>query len=163
MNIWRRIRQMSIPQLFRFGLLFVTNPFLIAPTIRASKYTVKICDARFGKMAHHGNGKANAFRHALWNFEICRFCQKWLKNDRKSSKWAKKVTDLYEKVTKNEPLDVAMDLHNNRIGREQFLVGFSENMMENVEKLLKMTENAINIARIEEISADEDQLVYISE
>jgi hypothetical protein len=154
---------MSIPQLFRFGLLFVTNPFLIAPTIRASRHTVKICDARFGKTVHHGNGKANAFRHALWNFEICRFCKKWLRNDEKSSNWAKKVTDLYEKVTKNKPLDVAMDLHNNKIGREQFLGGFSEKIAENVEKLLKLSENAVKIGRIEEISAVEDQLVYISE
>ena len=154
---------MSMPQLFRFGLLFVTNPFLIAPTFKASRHTVKICDARFGKTAHHSNGKANAFRHALWNFEICRFCRNWLKNDEKAAKWAQKVTDLYEKVTKNEPLDVAMDLHNNRIGRKQFLLGFSEKVAENVENLLEMTEKAIKIKEIEEILAVNEQLVYISE
>lgn len=163
MNIRKRIQQMSIPQLFRFGLLFVTNPLLLAPTLRASKYTVKICDARFGKTAHHRNGKANAFRHALWNFEICRFCVKRLKKAEKVTKWAQKVTDLYEKVTKNEALDVAMDLHNNVIGRKLFLLGFSEKPAENVENLLKMTEKAVKIERIEDISVLEDLLVYISE
>lgn len=163
MDLWRRIRQMSVPQLFRFGLLFVTNPFLIAPTLRASRRTISICDRIYGKKLHHGNGRSNAFRHALWNFEICSNSTKWYKNAEKSVIWTEKVTKLYEKVTKNELLDEAMDLHNNRIGRELFLIHFSDKTAKIEQILLKMTKKAVKIGQIKDIEMVSGQMVYISE
>jgi hypothetical protein len=160
MNIWRRIWKMNGVQLFRFGILFLKNPLLISPTIRASKTTMKVCDELFGKL-HHTNRKENAFRHALWNLEICQYCQKKLKNEQKTVNWAQKVTNLYEKVTQNDTLAQEMDLHNNAIGRKLFLSHFSQKTDKMIDFLLEMMQNAVKITQIDEINTNEDELVYI--
>ncbi len=95
--------------------MLLRRPLLVYPTWKATKQTLEICDSIYGK-AHHKNGKANAFRHALWNVLICQKTLKITKNKDKSAFWAQKVTHLHEKLTKNEILDTAMDLHNNAVG-----------------------------------------------
>lgn len=162
MNLWTRIRQMSIKQLYRFGVLFLKNPVLISPTLKASKETIRTCDMHFGKL-HHSNRKENAFRHALWNYEISLKCLKKLKNKEKCTNWAEKVTNLYEKVTKNDLLEEAMDLHNNAVGRKLFLTDFLSNSTEIERNLLEMTQKSIKFSKIEELFHLQDQLVYISE
>ncbi|WP_297692547.1 hypothetical protein [uncultured Eudoraea sp.] len=153
---------MSLKQLFHFGILFAKNPLLIAPTIKASKRTIAICDLRFGSL-HHSHRKENAFRHALWNWQICEYCRNSVKNDQKTAKWAKYVTKMYENVTKNENVEAAMDLHNNAIGRKLFLDEKWTKSTEIEQILLKMMEKAIKIDKIEELINLKDQLVYISE
>ncbi|MBT8276837.1 MAG: hypothetical protein KJO39_11875 [Bacteroidia bacterium] len=130
--------------------------------MKASKETMRICDSHFGKL-HHRNGKENAFRHALWNLKICEKCQKTLKISQKSSKWAEKVTNLYENVTKNESLEDAMDLHNNSVGRMLFLTISGLKMAKKVDILLKMMQKAVKITKMEELQSLKDQLVYISD
>lgn len=159
MSLWRRIRKLSIDKLSRLGFLLLKNPFQILPTWNATQQTLKICDKYFGKR-HHKRGKANAFRHALWNVKICQKSLKWTKNEQKSVNWAKKVTDLFEKVAKNDPLDTAMDLHNNAIGRKLF---FEQKEADFVQILLKMIENGQKVTKIEQIGHFENQLIYISE
>ena len=131
MKIWARIKKLSIPQLWHLSVLFLKHPLLIVPTLKATKETFKICNALF-ENEHHKSNKANAFRHALWNVLICQKSMKWHKNKQKSVFWAQKVTDLYEKVTQNEILDEAMDLHNNTIGRICFLNFLDQNKAEMV-------------------------------
>ena len=158
MNVWKRIRAMSFRQLFRLGLLFFKTPGLAIPTLKASKETVEICNKHFG-MSHHGNGIENAFRHALWNVIICEKTLKKLKNRQKSALWAEKVTNLYEKVTKNELLDKTMDLHNNALGRKLFLEAKTHDFE---QILLKMMKNGRKIDENHSISLNTNELVYIS-
>jgi hypothetical protein len=158
MNIWGRIRQMSFGQLFRLGILFLKHPLLILPTLRASRKTFEICNRRFG-LSHHGHGIENAFRHALWNILICQNSIKMTKNRQKSVIWAKKVTDLYEKVTKTDLLNRSMDLHNNAIGRKLFLESNSADLE---QKLVEMMRNGRIIDQNMQFSSFGKELVYIA-
>lgn len=148
-------------QLVQFGFIFLKKPLLIIPTLKATKQTFSICNRLYGK-AHHRSNKANAFRHALWNVLICQKTLKITKNDEKSEFWAKKVTDLYEKVTNNDPLDQAMDLHNNNIGRVVFRSKTFKNDTEIINFLQNMAENAQKVSKMIEIKDSEENLIYIA-
>ncbi|SEK74125.1 hypothetical protein SAMN04487910_0995 [Aquimarina amphilecti] len=95
------------------------KPRYIFPTLRATKRTLVICDSLYGK-SHHKNGKANAFRHAIWNVLICQKVFDISKDEIKAITWSDKVTTLHEKLAPNEDIPKAMDLHNNQLGREYF-------------------------------------------
>lgn len=158
MKVSERLRRMSLRQLLNLTFLFLRNPLLAFPAYTATVQTFRICNKHFGKL-HHGNGIENAYRHALWNALICKNSSKFIKNDQKLAEWTQKLTDLYEKITKNDPLDKAMDLHNNAIGRKLYLEQKSSNLE---ESLMKMTENGVKITKIESISDFPNRLVYIS-
>lgn len=162
MNIWVRIKQLSIKQLLQLAFLFAQKPHYIAPTMRATKETMKICDRMFGS-AHHKSTKSNAFRHALWNYLICQKVLKITKIDQKAVNWTEKVTKTYEKVTNNTILDEAMDLHNNEIGRSAFLANNALKIEEIIAFFTKMMAKAVKIEQIEQIDSVENQLVYIIE
>ncbi|MAO08198.1 MAG: hypothetical protein CL596_05750 [Alteromonas sp.] len=162
MNLWARVKRLSFPTLVRFGFLLIQKPLLIYPIWKATKRTMIVSQELYGN-AHQGNGKANAFRHAFWNVKICQNCLKFTKNESKSAIWTQKVTDLYEKVTRNETLDREMDLHNNAIGRAHFLQNLEENESESIDFIQKMTKNAQKVAKVDEIKNFENVLVYISE
>ncbi|MEL6813097.1 MAG: hypothetical protein AAFP76_17380 [Bacteroidota bacterium] len=123
---------------------------------------MKICNTLFGG-AHHKNGRPNAFRHALWNILIGQETLKRTKNTQKSALWTQKLTNLYEKVTKNEFLDQAMDLHNNEVGRIYFLELYDRKEKEIIDFLQKQLVNAKKLVKIEEIENNHTTLVYISE
>lgn len=162
MRIWLRIRSLNLRQFAQFVSLFITRPLLIAPTFKASKQTMAICDKMFGK-SHHKSNRANAFRHALWNILICQKTVKKTKNAQKSTIWAKKVTFLYEKATQNKNLDKEMDLHNNEVGRNLFLLHFDQKEPKIIEILQEMMKNAEKIVKIEEFSNYKKQLVFIED
>jgi hypothetical protein len=86
-----------------------------------------------------------------------------MKKREKTVNWAEKVTLLYEKVTKNDPFNAAMDLHNNAVGRNLFLNETYVKSPENHDILLKMMEKAVKIREIEQFELFKDQLVYITE
>ena len=160
MKIWSRIQKLSISQLSELSALLLKHPFLIVPTLKATKKTFQVCNKLFGN-EHHKSNKANAFRHALWNLLICKKSFKNLKNKQKSVFWAQKVTDLYEQVTQNELLDEAMDLHNNTIGRICFLNRLAENEVTNITFLEEMAKNAQKVTSIQEMNNNKSQLVYL--
>lgn len=162
MKIWTRIKKLSTPQLWQLSVLLLKHPSLIIPTVKATKRTFQICEGLFGN-DHHKSNKANAFRHALWNVLICKRSMKSLKNKQKSVFWAQKVTDLYEKVTKNEALEEAMDLHNNTIGRICFLNFLSQNEEEMVVFLQNKAGNAQYFSKKDDLSKSQSQLVYLIE
>ncbi len=87
---------------------------------------------------------------------------KMTKNKQKSVFWAQKVTDLYEKVTKNDMLDEAMDVHNNAIGRICFLNNLDENEAKLVEFIQEKTKNAQKVTKKEEIKQSKTLMVYIA-
>ncbi|GAA4275087.1 hypothetical protein U6A24_17110 [Aquimarina gracilis] len=162
MDIWTLVKQFSYRQLFKLSLLGAQKPLYINPTLRATRQTINICDSLY-KDSHHKNGKANAFRHALWNVLICRNIFKFSKNEAKSIDWAKKITDLHEKLMKNEPLAEMMDLHNNEIGRQYFERLKHRSEEEIVDFLNGLTKNAKKITEIRAIEKHKNDLVYILE
>ncbi|GEQ84786.1 hypothetical protein ULMS_02940 [Patiriisocius marinistellae] len=162
MNIWKRVTQLSIGQLFKLSLLFLSHPFLILPTLRATKKTMQLCDERFDK-SHHKSNQANAFRHALWNILICKNALKVTKNKQKSVFWAQKVGDLYEKVTQNEKMDKAMDLHNNSVGRILFLNLLEKNEEEILSFLAFKTQSSQKANTIADMAKYRNELVYIED
>lgn len=160
MKLRKRIQQLSIRQLTRFAMLLLKHPFHIIPTLKATRRTFEICDQLYGK-DHQRSNKGNAFRHAVWNVLLCKKTFKNSKNKQKSVFWAQRVTDLYEKMTQNELLDEAMDLHNNAVGRICFLNYLNQNEQEIIKFLQKKAENAKKVANIEELSKISNQMVYL--
>lgn len=148
--------------MWHLSVVFLKHPLLILPTIKATKQTFIICNELYGN-EHQKSNKANAFRHALWNVLICQKSMKWLKNKQKSVFWAQKITDLYEKVTQNELLDEAMDLHNNTIGRICFLNFLSQNEEETINYLQEKAKNAQKVNNLEDFIKFRTQLTYLSE
>ncbi len=123
---------------------------------------MQICDELYGK-THHKSNKANAFRHALWNVLICRNALSVTKNKQKSVFWAQKVGDLYEKVTQNEQLDEAMDLHNNTVGRISFLNLLDKNQEEIIDALTLKMKGGKKVNTIQEMKSWQNELVYLEE
>ena len=162
MNYWRRIQQLNFKQFFQFFVLFARQPLLVRPTFIASNRTMTICDELFGQ-SHHKNNRANAFRHAFWNILICQKTLKLTKNEEKSLIWTQKVTFLYEKVTQNEDLERFMDLHNNAVGRNQFLAIFDKKEEEIVELLQNMMKNAQKLIKTDQKGILSNQLIYIED
>jgi len=119
-----------------------------------------LCDELFGK-AHHRSNKANAFRHALWNILICHKTLKRTKNKEKSIVWTEKVTNLYEKVTDNDEIEKAMDLHNNKVGLHLFLSVFDKKEEEIIVLLQKMIKNSRKVTSFEDLDIFNPGLVHL--
>ena len=160
MNIWSRIRRLKLGQLLQLSLLFLSEPFLIGPTLKATKRTMAICDELFGR-AHHGSNKANAFRHALWNILICQKTLKITQNEEKSIIWTQKLTNLYEKVTDNTKMEKAMDLHNNRIGLNLFSNVFDQKEAEIINLMQEMMKKSQKVTDFEDFIKFNQVLVHL--
>ena len=130
--------------------------------MRATKRTFEICNQHFGNL-HHQNNAANAFRHTLWNILICKYSLKNTKNKQKSVFWAQKVGDLYEKATQNKPLDEAMDLHNNAVGRIYFLNLLDKNEEEIIDYTLKKMKSSKKTTTIEEMKRFYNEMIFIED
>ena len=160
MNVLKRIRQLSVKQLWHLSVVFIKQPFLVFPTLNATKKTMQISSDLYGK-AHHKNGPSNAFRHALWNILIAKTAFKKFQNVEKSIDWAQKVTDLHEKLAPNSSIETAMDLHNNEMGRRFFeeVLDLSEEKI--IDFLQKRAENAQKVTKTSEIEVFKKELVFI--
>lgn len=156
------VRGLSILKILRLGRIIFRRPLLIYPTLRATKRTIEICDLLYQKV-HHKNGKANAFRHGLWNLLICQNTFKIIKNKDKSILWAQKITDLHEKLAPNNSLETAMDLHNNKIGRAIFYTMVDNSERETITFLQETTKNAKKVVEINAMLDHKNDLVYLSE
>lgn len=138
----------------------MSEPFLIRPTLQASTRTMAICDEIFGN-THHLSNKANAFRHALWSVLICQKTLKKTKNEEKSIIWAKKVTDLYEKVTDNTKIEKEMDLHNNGLGLILFSSNIGKNEADIIKLLREMMKKSQKVTNLEDFVIFKKTLVHI--
>lgn len=146
--------------MIQLSLLFLSRPFLIGPTCNATKRTMVICDELFGKR-HHRRNNANAFRHALWNILICHKTLKRTHNREKSVIWTEKVTNLYEKVTDNEKMEKAMDLHNNKVGLNLFLSVFDKKEEEIISILRNMMEKSQKATNFDDFKKFNKDLVHL--
>ncbi|UAB85342.1 hypothetical protein INR75_04800 [Zunongwangia sp. SCSIO 43204] len=159
MAIGARIRQLNFKEIFILLKLFLPQPFYIFPTYRATRVTLKLCDRLFGKK-HYQDNRENAFRHAYWNFLIAEKVFQKNNSVEESIIWAKKITDLHERMAPNKALARAMDLHNNEVGRNLF----SNNPEESaVERLQDLMNSAVKITEPELSKFDKNQLVFIEE
>ena len=159
MAILDGIKGLNFWQFFKLARILIFKPLFIVPTFTATRKTIKICNAHFGKK-HHKNNSTNAFRHALWNYLICKKCYKVSNSVEKTTVWAEKITNLHEVFSPNRELAKTMDLHNNRIGRELFEKDASNNSA--IVPLLKeMMKNAAHVGTKKEIEAVKNRLVFI--
>lgn len=159
MPIASRIKNLDIRQFFILSRVFLSRPHLILPTFKATAETIKICNTYFGKQ-HHKDNKTNAYRHALWNYLLCKKSYGLLKNRNKAVNWAKKITDLHEKLAPNEALAELMDLHNNKIGRD-FYVNLPLGTTNGAELLFDMMGEAVQVSTGEDIKKNKEKLVYL--
>jgi len=164
MAVWKRIKSMSIKQLFLLVRTFSVNPMYFFPTHRATLKTVQICNDLYGK-AHHENNVTNSFRHALWNILIAKKCFKKNNSVEKSLEWAKTITDLHEKLAPNSKLETNMDLHNNEIGRVLFAEKQMQKMSEEkiIAVLKEKKETAVKVSSINEMRGNIGEFVYIED
>ncbi|MDH7447285.1 DUF6973 domain-containing protein [Aquimarina sp. 2201CG14-23] len=162
MKIRSLIRRFSFWQLFRLSGLMFQKPLLIFPTAKATKQTMIICNTLYGA-THHNNGKPNAFRHALWNVLICQKTFRSTRNANKSMIWAQKVTDLHEKLAPNKPLEEAMDLHNNALGRDYFMKLKNASEEEIITFLEQRLCEAKVVETVKSVQENTSYLVYLSE
>ena len=77
--------------------------------------------------------------------------------------WAQKVGDLYEKVTQNKPLEEAMDLHNNAVGRIYFLNLLNKSEVEIIYYLLDKMNDSRKITEIEKMKQFYNEMIFIEE
>lgn len=159
MAVLARIKSLDLRQLFVLSGVFLLRPLYTVPTYRATRETVEFCNSRFGKK-HHENNRANAVRHALWNFLICERCFKISTSTEKAISWSKKITDLHEKISPNDELEKMMDLHNNKIGRVLYK-NDPQGKPAVFDTLLRMMGEAKKVQNVREISNAGNKLVYI--
>src|SRR5690554_708867 len=107
MKILSQIWDLKFSKLWRLLLLGAKNPLLVFPTNRATIRTVEICNRIYGS-SHHGDNRANAFRHALWNILVAKQVFKIVKTEERAISWAEKITTLHEILMPNAPLETEM-------------------------------------------------------
>lgn len=159
MGLGRRIAALNFSELIGLCKVFLKHPLYLLPTYKATKKTVKICD-RLYQSLHHEDNRTNAFRHALWNYLICKNCLPVAGSTEKVLSWSKKITDLHEQLAPNEEFAKMMDLHNNRIGRDLFLNSYGKEIDE-IAVLQQMTREAIQVKSLAEIEEEHKRLVFI--
>lgn len=159
MELAARIKKLDFRQIFLLSRVFIFQPLFIVPILKSTKKTLQICNEHFGK-DHHKNTGANAFRHALWNFLICKNCYKTSKSVEKAINWSKKVSDLHENLFPNRELPRQMDLHNNQIGRKLFEEHFSEEI-EIISVLKEKMKEAVQISGVGDLEKAQNKLVFI--
>lgn len=160
MKLANGLMNLSPSQLMKLIGTFIQQPLYLIPTYKATRKTLDLCNKKFGAK-HHEDNRTNAFRHALWNFMICRKCYKISKSVEKALYWSKKVTDLHEKLLPNEELSTLMDLHNNRLGRDFFRKFPNIEIDKAIEALeLKMKE-AEKVSIIADLKNKGNQMVFI--
>lgn len=158
------LSSLNYKQVFGLLRLFVRQPLMIIPTIRATGNCIKIAEELFPGI-HHINNPANAFRHALWNMLLVIEAYKWNKNIDKALAWAKLITDWHEEFSPNLPLEKAMDLHNNAFGRNLISKLYQEKdtlKTESIKDQLILTiNNSKKISNIQELDLLKNQMVYL--
>lgn len=158
MLIWNRLKSLDFRQILKLSKFFIKYPLYLIPTYRATKKTLEICNTKFEDQ-HHLNNKANAFRHALWNFMLCESYFKISKSVEKALNQSKIITDLHEDLLPNSTSARLMDLHNNKVGRMLF---HKDNQMDIVKNLDLMMEEAIKLES-GEVKSTTNYLVYLED
>ncbi len=113
------------------------RPHLLYSTLKATSQATSFANEYFPNESNMGNGKANAYKHALWNALIAYYTIWFFRSIKKSILWAKKVTDLHEECFKNPTQEQKMDLANNEQGRYLFALMAKEELPLNSKSIAK--------------------------
>ncbi|MBT8188176.1 MAG: hypothetical protein HKP38_10725 [Croceitalea sp.] len=140
--------------------LCLAHPAFVFPTIAATRTCLAIANQHYGK-AHHLDGQANAFRHALWNFLIAKRLDH--KNKERVLAWTKNITDWHERAFPNTKMARFMDTHNNKVGRKLFVMYTGKSKEEITQQLLHMAQNAKAIHAHDKQSLPDQTLVYLKQ
>lgn len=162
MSFGKIIKGLNFKQLFSLTVWFLKHPIFMICTVRATVLTFRISQREFPNI-HGLHGKANAFRHALWNILIASKCHKIDKNLESVLNWTKEITDWHEYFSPNEELMRNMDLHNNRIGRDFYKSNLNNKLDDLERKLMSKLSDAVLVTSVEEIERIENDLVYLEE
>ena len=162
MSFWKLIKGIRFKQLISLLRFSLKYPLLMFATVKATSHTMKIVQEKFPNI-HGKDNRANAFRHAFWNYLIAVKCWKRNKNIAKIISWTKEITDWHEDFSPNEPLPRAMDLHNNQIGRELFQSHASKTEDEVIKVLEQKVVDAVQVDSCEEIEKYPANLVFINQ
>lgn len=120
-----------------------------------------ISTEHFGRK-HYQNGQANAFRHALWNVLIAKYCTKSVNTVNRALAWAKKITDWHEETFFSKKLPMKMDFHNNEVGRNLFRDNVEWAEEKFISQLLSLTNSAIKVNKDTKLNQFKNQLVYLT-
>lgn len=156
------IKNLSMSMSWRMFSALFSKPLLLFPTIFGTIESVLYSEVNFQE-SHSGQGVANAFRHAAWNLLIAKNCS-FITTNQKAIEWSKFITDLHEECFPNEAFDRAMDLHNNKIGRDVFRA-LIENGVNSKRKminyLIEKTKTAVGLDDEKKFSNHTDEMVYL--
>jgi len=162
MTILNILKRFEYKQFIGLFILSIRYPLFIYPTLKATSESYQVAKAEFPE-AHGKNGTANAFRHAYWNALICFECHKWSKSRKRIMTWSKLITDKHEELSPNSPLETAMDIHNNRIGRNNFIASNFMTTEEIMETIKSKLQSAQVVDSKKSISLHPLELVYLKE
>jgi len=161
MSFWKIVKALKYSQIRRLFFLALKYPMFMYPTLKATANSYRIAKEEYPE-THHLSGKGNAFRHALWNLLICYECLKWNKDRIKVVAWAKVITDKHEELSPNKPLEKAMDIYNNDIGRALFEQHNLISMEDSIELLKDKLVTSKKVESIADIDSFTGELVYIN-
>ena len=160
MLFWSIIRNLKFSQVYRVIVWFLLHPLFMFATIKATYITMKIAQKEFPDI-HNKLNKANAFRHALWNFLIANQCSQFSFKLDSILDWTKKITDWHEEFSPNKEMAKLMDLHNNKIGRERFKEVGRQPRDKIVNILIDELSLAVLIRNRSDFQNFENNLVYL--
>ena len=160
MSFWNIIKSLDFKQVWILFLWFLQHPLYMFATVKATYFTMRIAQKEFPDI-HDQHNKANAFRHALWNLLIAKESAKFSSDLDAVLSWTKRITDWHEEFSPNKEMAKLMDLHNNKIGRNNFL-NLKKNSTEVIVASLKNEFlNAVQVQQKSEFKNYENQLVYL--
>ena len=159
LKIISRIRPIGFWRLLKLAVPHIT---FLWPTYRATKTCMRLSTAYYGHK-HYQNGQANAFRHALWNVLITKYCTKSTKTIVRALHWTKKITDWHEETFFSKELPMKMDYHNNEFGRNLFEQYPQWSQIVFVQRLLVLADNALKINSETNLDRLKNHLVYIAD
>lgn len=160
--VWRLLKKLNFKKLWELCRFAFGQPRAMFYTFKATRQCVKLCDQAYGK-THNLHNRANAVRHALWNLLIAKRVAAKKQNASSAMQWAQKITDWHEEFSVNIELAKAMDLHNNKIGRNLYVTLNGQSATDMLKHLQVIALDALKINSPEEISMAEQRLVYIHE
>ena len=162
MNVFKTLKRIRFNQLVKLVGLSLKNMRFVLPTIMATKRCMAAATTHFGRQ-HYRNGPANAFRHALWNVLIAKYCKKVSSNTQKALNWTKTITDWHEETFFSKMLAMKMDVHNNQVGRMLYLANPLDAEAEFINRLIQLSKDACKIQAGTAMEPLKNQLVYITE
>lgn len=159
--LWNALKKISFKEFRGLFVLCLKHPLYVIPTLRATYDCIEICNKLYGN-THHLHNPANAVRHALWNLMIAQYCYRWNRDEMRVLAWTHLITDWHEDFSVNQPLERAMDLHNNQVGRDLFASLKTLSTDQIVTSLQVKATHAVQIHAVEAIEAHPNQLVYLT-